>query len=103
MLAAMGSKHGSSLFLFGFCFLFSISFLLLKLILARIRARVRISIGCIPELYHDNDSRLLLEMAMTVPNGNDGLRKGKLPRIPLPRVDFRPKHLLVHVIAHNCM
>ena len=60
MLAANGPKHGNSVFY------------LLELILVWIR--VRVSVTCVSAMktcLHENDKRLLFQMALTVTNGID--------------------------------
>ena len=67
LLAFTGSNHGNFFKLTFVCFFLVSFFFLLELILVWIRVRVRISISR-SRLYllHENDNRLLFEMASTV-------------------------------------
>ena len=76
MPAVTGSEHGDSFIyvILRFCFLFLCYFLLLQLVLVWIRLvtvvfpQTRL---CLP---HENDIRLVVEIASTINNGIDRLR-----------------------------
>ena len=86
MLAVTGSKHGNSFFYLAFVFFFKFSSFFKNSFW--FGSRLGLVSGFILVLFprqllcflHENDNRLLFEMATTVTNGNDRLRKGKLRR-----------------------
>ena len=90
MLAVTGSKHGNSFFYLAFVFFFKFSSFFKNSFWFGLRLGLVSGSGFILVLFprhwlcflHENDNRLLFEMATTVTNGNDRLRKGKLRRRP---------------------